>query len=210
MNTKIDKHEGISALMDNELDDAQRDAMLNSLQDVQERTAWDLYHQIGDCLRSDEMAVQLSPGFAARLAERLEAEPAILAPAALKPAAPAAASGARRTPRYWLGAGMAAVAALAFVLSPQLDPGRLPENTVQMNKAPALDPGVHLASNTPQPDNTPKQNGTTVNVGGTQVEMLRDPRIDSYLMAHQRFSPAISNGAQYVTRANAVASASEK
>lgn len=207
MNTKIDKHEGISALMDNELDDAQRDAMLNSLQDVQERTAWDLYHQIGDCLRSDEMAVQLSPGFAARLAARLDAEPAILAPAALKPAA---AGGARRPHRYWLGAGMAAVAALAFVLAPQLDPGRLPENAVQLSKAPALDAGVRLASNMQQPDNTPKQNGTTVNVGGTQVEMLRDPRIDSYLMAHQRFSPAISNGAQYVTRANAVASASEK
>jgi hypothetical protein len=39
-----------------------------------------------------------------------------------------------------------------------------------------------------------------------QVEMLRDPRLDSYLLAHQKVSPSLDNGARYIQRANVVSS----
>ena len=65
--------------------------------------------------------------------------------------------------------------------------------------------GIQLASNSNNPDVQSKPS--------EQIEMLRDPRLDSYLMAHQKFSPSIGNGTQFVTHANAVSanpSASEK
>lgn len=39
-----------------------------------------------------------------------------------------------------------------------------------------------------------------------QVEMLRDPRLDSYLLAHQKVSPTLDNGGRYIKRANVTAS----
>lgn len=39
-----------------------------------------------------------------------------------------------------------------------------------------------------------------------QVEMLRDPRLDSYLLAHQKASPTLDNGGRYIKRANVTAS----
>src|SRR4051812_23919083 len=81
MNTNNMTQEQISALADGELDDSHVDAALAALRQGPGREAWDAYHQIGDVLRSDDMAVSLSPGFEARMAARLAAEPVILAPA---------------------------------------------------------------------------------------------------------------------------------
>ena len=36
--------------------------------------------------------------------------------------------------------------------------------------------------------------------------MLRDPRLDSYLLAHQKASPSLDNGARYIQRANVTSS----
>ena len=78
----------------------------------QERTAdWDIYHQIGDVLRSETMAAPVSARFTENLAARLAAEPPLLAPKPrlvdrLRPAWPVAA------------AAMAA-ALTGFVIAPQ-------------------------------------------------------------------------------------------
>lgn len=91
--------EQVSALADGELDEAQTRALLDRMSDPALRATWDRYHQIGDLIRSDEMAVPVRTGVAARVAARLASEPALLAP--------------RRSLLAKLGAWPAALAAVA-------------------------------------------------------------------------------------------------
>jgi sigma-E factor negative regulatory protein RseA len=49
----------------------------------QGKQTWDLYHLIGDTLRTPELASRVDTGFQARLAEALKQEPVVLAPTAL-------------------------------------------------------------------------------------------------------------------------------
>ena len=72
-NKKIREH--ISALGDGELPEADVELALAALQEPGGREAWDLYHRIGDVLRAQPVP-DLSPGFTARLADGLAAEPA--------------------------------------------------------------------------------------------------------------------------------------
>ena len=71
-NRKIREH--ISALGDGELPEADLELAFAALQEPGGREAWDLYHRIGDVLRA-QPGPDLSPGFSARLAARLAAEP---------------------------------------------------------------------------------------------------------------------------------------
>lgn len=71
--------EQISQLMDGELDERATGTTLDGLRrDARALEAWGLYHVIGDAMRDTPL---LSAGFAARFAERLAAEPTVLAPA---------------------------------------------------------------------------------------------------------------------------------
>ncbi len=70
----------ISALVDGELGAAEARDLLGRMHDAQARTTWDAYHRIGDMIRNDAMARDLSRDFSVRMAERLAAEPALLAP----------------------------------------------------------------------------------------------------------------------------------
>jgi len=72
----------ISALMDGELDDKSTAEMIDSLgRDGDALRVWRAYHLISDAMRDSRM---LSDGFTARVAARLSAEPALLAPARLQ------------------------------------------------------------------------------------------------------------------------------
>ena len=106
----------ISALADGELDDAQVKQALTELRDPAQQATWALYHQIGDVLRSDQMAAPVSQDFAARFAARLNAEPTLLAPAYNQ-----ATRGRITTASRWstVLAVMAAASAALFV-APQL------------------------------------------------------------------------------------------
>lgn len=73
MNKK--NRELISALADGEFPDADQELALAALDSPEGRQAWDLFHHIGDVLRT-EAAPDLSPGFADRLAARLDDEAA--------------------------------------------------------------------------------------------------------------------------------------
>src|SRR5450830_533065 len=130
MDTKEISREQISALADGELVDAHVNVALAVLRQPEEQITWDLYHQIGDVLRSDEMAFSLSDGFAAKMSARLDAEPTIIAPqlktsAAEQIVVPAAGFGISARQRFVRrfaipGAAVAAaVVAVVFVAAPQ-------------------------------------------------------------------------------------------
>src|SRR5688572_33045265 len=78
----------ISEFMDGELDDRAAGQVIDALgRDGEALETWRLYHLIGDTLRDSRL---LSPGFTARVARQLAAEPAQAAPARLP-----------RQPRTW-------------------------------------------------------------------------------------------------------------
>ncbi len=69
--------EQISRLMDGELEGAEADAAFRELKQSDGLASWVCYHVIGDTLRR---CGGPTPGFAARFAARLDAEPTVLAP----------------------------------------------------------------------------------------------------------------------------------
>ena len=105
-------NERISALMDGEVDESDLTQDLIRLRgDGGLRRTWDIYHLIGDTLRG-----HAAPAFAARVSQRLAAEPTVLAPQ-------------RRAPRgkfaqlaFSAAAGAAGVALVAWLALPGLNP----------------------------------------------------------------------------------------
>lgn len=172
--------ERISAFVDGELPESETDAVLKELNTPAGRAAWDEYHRIGDLARSQDMAVPISSGFAARMAARLEAEPTVLAPAAAKSAV--AANKPSVTRRFAMPA-LAAVgmAALAFVVTPpvlksmQSQPEASASTMASASTRPKLSHSAVIAAANPA-DSA---------VGG----VLRD--VDTYVMAHQKVSPSV-------------------
>src|SRR5258706_4349081 len=94
----------ISQLMDGELDDRAAADAIQALStesragDGEARDTWRMYHLISDAMRDTPL---LSAGFAARVAEKLAAEPTVLSPSRLKP-----------HPRTWVAIPAAAAAGL--------------------------------------------------------------------------------------------------
>jgi sigma-E factor negative regulatory protein RseA len=210
MKTDDTQFDNISAMLDGELSNAQWASALARLAEENNhdgKQTWEIYHQIGDVLRSDDLAVTLSPGFSSRFSALLDAEPVVLAPKFDTVNEHAVASNVvtlkqPRLARYVATTSMAAAAAVAFFMAPQIIPlfgsqsnsGLVISRTEPANRMQA--DGIQLASNSNNPEVQAKPND--------QMDMLRDSRLDSYLMAHQKFSPSIGNGTQFVTRANVV------
>lgn len=188
MKTKEMIREQISAFADGELADRQLDDAFAAVRQSEGRADWEIYHQIGDVLRSEDISVTLSPGFASRMAARLESEPEIIAiPDSNSTLNPLAKHSLKRWALPSVAAA-AAMATVAFVTTPQL--------MVAMKHGPATnaDAGIASAQSTVQP-------GATVTASVTAGMVLRDPRIDDYLLAHQRFSPSVYSTTQYVRSA---------
>lgn len=219
MKTDDTQFDNISAMVDGELSNGQWASALARLGETHNndgKKTWEIYHQIGDVLRSDDLAVTLSPKFSSRFSALLDAEPVVLAPKFDTANEPAVASKVitlkqPRLSRYVAMTSMAAAAAVAFFMAPQIIPlfgvqensGMVISKAEPSNKIQA--DGIQLASNSNMTEQPSKPS--------EQIEMLRDPRLDSYLMAHQKFSPSIGSGTQFVTRVNAVSAspaASEK
>jgi sigma-E factor negative regulatory protein RseA len=74
MDTNKKNREYISALSDDEVAPGDQELALAATLTPEGGRAWDIYHRIGDTLRA-AATPDLSPAFAARLAERLAAEP---------------------------------------------------------------------------------------------------------------------------------------
>ncbi|HXM83658.1 MAG TPA: sigma-E factor negative regulatory protein [Burkholderiales bacterium] len=125
----------ISALMDGELDDTSASQLIDSLgRDGEALQAWRTYHLISDAMRDGRV---LSDGFTARVASRLMAEPALLAPAGLQ-----------SEPRKWFALSAAASVAavslvgwLAFAPQREARPPQVAQASVTpLKKQPAIVP----------------------------------------------------------------------
>ncbi len=171
--------QGLSALLDGDPQGADAQAVQRACafwrDDGQARQDWHAWSLIGDVMRSDELAQPPSrdAAFLARLRERLATEPVVLAPA---PAATAAAA-ARGWRQAWLlptavAAGFVAVAGVLVVArtGPAATAPTLASTEVAGGLSLVTVPGA-LPS---PPSSAPAGAG-----------IIRDPRLDSYLRAHQ-------------------------
>ncbi len=183
MNTSESMQEQISAFADGELVTSAHAPILAALRAPAERAVWDEYHHIGDILRSVEMAAAVRPDFAARMAARLASEPTYIA-TATQPSP--AVVGPVVVRQRWLqrfampGAAVAAAVVLTVIGVPRLA-------GVQFGGASH---DVALA----------KTDALALN-GAPGTVVLRDPRMEEYLLAHQRFSPSVFSTAQFARSA---------
>lgn len=178
----------ISELADGELDSSQLPLLLAELRTPEARSHWDVYHRIGDVLRSEQMAAEPSAGFSRQLAARLEQEPTLLAPRRQLP------SGRLRG---W-AAGLVAVAAasMGFLLSPSLfhSPGR--------GNAPAT-----LASESDWAKTAAASQPALL----ADASGVKDSAVDSadYILLHQSANPSLY-GAPALIRPAAMSSSQQK
>jgi sigma-E factor negative regulatory protein RseA len=197
--------EKFSALADGELESSELDAAFASLREQENQKDWDLYHQIGDVLRSEEMAVEMSPDFAARMAARLDAEPTILAPVAQasKKQNATVCSKLNMAKRFAMP-GIAAVLAVftAYLVAPQLitDGDVQPtQNYASSTLASASSQAMAPVASIPAMPVPVTANASTHS--NQNAVVLRDPAIDEYLIAHQRYSPSLYDTSQFVQSA---------
>jgi sigma-E factor negative regulatory protein RseA len=150
--------EKLSAMMDDALADGERESCVRRLKEDDDlRTAWDVYHLIGDALRG-----HTGPHVAERVRERLAVEPTVLAPQRREGVRP-------RLAWYPLAAAasVAAVALVGWLALPLFD---LQGGTGTQTVASVVEPAP-----APVPVLVPPAQG-----------------VADYLLAHQRFSPAIA------------------
>ena len=172
--------EQISALMDGELDPAHDRAQFRDvcaqMKHTENMECWAAYHLIGDALRN-ECIVQ--EGFSQRFADRLAAEPTILAPGvrtldAVSVAGIRSWMGTRRV-QYALAAG-AMVAAVGLV-------GWFGVQEF------TIGPGLSQLASASGP-NVPARMGSTVSATSVQASRRAGGfGLSPYLMVHQEYSP---------------------
>jgi sigma-E factor negative regulatory protein RseA len=172
--------DGISALMDGELDEhpAQHEiARLKNDPELRER--WDTFHLVGDALRGEPM---ISPGFSATFAQRLAAEPTVLAPRRVS-------RQSKRVTTYALSAAASVSAAALVAWVAMSGP-----NADSMLAGSGSDPRVQPAGTT-----------TTGAAAVIPVSVSSDGTMNEYFLAHQGFSPstAIQGLAPYIRTVSA-------
>lgn len=144
--------------------------------DADARKTWHAYHLIGDTLRSPELAQPSAhdEAFLQSLRTRLAQEPVVLAPALTS--TPAAQPASRRATSRWampaaVAAGFVVVAGV-LVMSRTAEPlGGAPQDLLAGASSPAGIVGVSSP-------------GRSLSVAETGA-VLRDPRVDELLRAHQ-------------------------
>lgn len=160
----------ISALIDSEAEAAElSDSLAAALRDDEEaREAWRMYHLISDAISGTGV---LSPGFSARVARRLNEEPALKSPVR-------AGSAATHPAVTWLGhfahryvyPAAVSIAAVAFVGWL----GFLPPDFIQSIQPPAQVAALPVPAKKPE----------------SPVIRIPPPEAaHEYLLAHQGFSP---------------------
>lgn len=197
------RSEAISALMDGEVSAISDDLLIQELRKSEHQQVWNIYHQIGDTLRSDEMTVDCSNEFIAKLSARLDAEPSYLL-AQHRSSETELAPQRQKQKNYFEGhlknkqrfgrlprvaSGIAATAAVLYFGSPLLFNNSNRQDISVAQIAPSnLSPAAKLVS----PNS----------VADTPVVVIRDQQIDAYLIAHQRFSPSLYSTSQFARSAN--------
>ena len=180
MDKNLTQQEQLSALADGELDGEAWEQALQFAHEEEGRASWQLYHLVGDVLRSPELAQHADNGaFLQRLQQSLAQEPVPGRPAqeSLHSVVPPQAlplRAANASLFHWkMVAGLASVAAVAVVGWSSWDSLQgAPAGAPLMALAPAAPPASVVA----QADST-----------AAPPVMLRDPRLDELLAAHQQF-----------------------
>ncbi|PXW26544.1 sigma-E factor negative regulatory protein [Paraburkholderia caballeronis] len=170
--------ERLSAFVDGELSgDGQPNGIFSDL-NRDDRAAWSSYHLIGDVLRSDDLALSpaASSAFMAGFAARLDAEPHVLAPAAIAPAVSTTRRLLNLRRRVVPTLAVAAAAAtLTWIVVPQM-------HGVGVGQS-----GVQVAS--VQPSHVDAMQRVAMPAVATQDgNIIRDARLDEYFEAHQQFA----------------------
>lgn len=195
MNANKLTREQISSFVDGELPVEEFEQILALLKTEEGRQAWATFHGIGDALRSEEMAIELSDGFSKSMSDRLAAEPTIIAPVNRKLGNSRDVGGAGNSRVYarlaWPIAVTAVAAAAALVLMPPSFYRSKDDSIYAGGKA---DPRKLATANPSAP------NAVLATVDSE--ETLRDPRLEQYLQAHEQFSPSLSSSAQYARSAS--------
>jgi len=190
-------HEQVSALADGHLRDDEFAQVIDKVCNNDElRATWHAYHVVGDVLRSGvHTACSDSSQFLSRLQQRLAAEPSApaLAPdeSVAVPALRSAEAANEPVFRWKLVAGAASLAAAAAISwnwvggTPQ--PAALLAQQQQQQQQQQQVSGSVLAASGPSPQAASVLTPMRVVVGnGNPQVMLRDPRLDQLLEAHQQ------------------------
>lgn len=180
METDKINREHISTLVDGELEEDQINCTLQALRDPSQHTTWDVYHQIGDAIRSTDMVVPMRADFSARMAARLEAEPTLLAPQTV------GVFGFVRRLSHSSGTWAAiAAAALAFVLAPQMMPTRHSQQFAHALSTLVAVPSSAIVAEANE-------------AGKLQVPVQQAAEIQEYILVHQNSHPSLYGPAQLV------------
>jgi sigma-E factor negative regulatory protein RseA len=152
----------------------------------EDRAAWSRYHLIGDALRSDDLAVSpvTSSAFLASFTARLEIEPHVFAPAALRVANPWPMLRRRVMPLF---AAAAAAATLTWIVVPKLQSvnGVGSDNVMKQVAMASMPTGAARSVQ--------------------DMNIIRDASLDQYLEAHQQFAQQpVVPGSMPLIRAAAV------
>jgi sigma-E factor negative regulatory protein RseA len=171
--------ERLSALADDEISELEISNEIKKLKNDQaSMDTWSRYHLIGDAMRNELGRIH-DANMALSISQRLESEPMVLAPAALK-------RGTSNKKRALTGLAIAAsLTAVAVVMAPQM----INPNSSEAPKQLASGDPPHLL-NTQGPTN----NTILVAEDGTRWKLLQKPKVESrlndYLLNHQDLSPS--------------------
>jgi sigma-E factor negative regulatory protein RseA len=194
MNQTKTVHEQISALADGQLHGEEFAAVVGQVSaDGELRAAWQTFHLVGDVLRSGGHApCSDTDAFLSRLQQRLAAEPAAVlsAPVVLATVtAPVVVEAANEPVFRWkLVAGVASVAAAAAIGWTLIGTGAAPTGPqLAQQQAPVNSVLAAVGSPVTGAPASPAPMRVIVGNGEAQV-MLRDPRLDELLEAHQQMS----------------------
>jgi sigma-E factor negative regulatory protein RseA len=166
--------ETVSALYDGELDATDMERMCARLKDEPElREAWDTYSLIGDALRGNA-----GGSLPVTFSERLAAEPTVLAPRpSVLPLAP------RRATRMALSAaaGVAAIGFVGMMAFPSLKQEHVVPPMATATTGPLQQQAASAAVAAAAVAQPPQR-----------ANAVASPAVRDYLLAHQRFSPALA------------------
>ncbi len=197
----VNTQELLSALVDGELTGTELEQALAVAEDAQGQRNWQLYHLVGDVLRSPDLAHHSQRDVLTGLRAKLAQEPPLqstqetalqLAPGVLEqvqaPAAVRDQAANASVFRWKLAAGFASIAAVAAVGWQVMALQTAPVSGAQLahNAIPAAPAVVAVAAD----------DGKTV--------MLRDPNLDALLALHEQYAnrPGLQVPAEFLRNAS--------
>lgn len=195
MDKNLTQREQLSALADGQLSGEAWEQALQFAHEEAGRSSWHLYHLVGDVLRSPELAHHTdSSEFLQRLQLRLAEEPVPGRPVqeSLQTVVPPQAlprQAANASLFHWKRvAGLASVAAVAVVGWGSWSNLQSPPSVATwaaLSSGPSAAPAASIAALAPLSPSAPVL-AQADSMPGPAV-MLRDPRLDELLAAHQQF-----------------------